>query len=66
MLSGTPLDNSASSCGAIAVSATLRPGQTTVLSFALTWDFPQVTFNNNGTIWMRRYTEFYGAHDGAR
>ena len=31
------------------------------MSFALTWDFPQVTMNNNQTIWMRRYTEFYGA-----
>ena len=60
VLPGAPLDSSASA-GAIAVSATLRPGQTTVLSFALTWDFPQVTFNDNGTVWMRRYTEFYGA-----
>ena len=60
VLGAKPLDDS-ESAGAIAVSATLRPGQTTVMSFALTWDFPQVTMNNNQTIWMRRYTEFYGA-----
>ena len=60
MLGGTPLDDS-QSAGAIAVSVTLRPGQTTVIPFALTWDFPQVTMNNNRTVWMRRYTEFYGA-----
>src|SRR5260370_4246865 len=55
-----PLDSS-QSAGAMAVSATLRPGQTTVIPFVLTWDFPQVTFNEHRTIWMRRYTEFYGA-----
>jgi uncharacterized protein (DUF608 family) len=60
VLGGMPLDNS-QSAGAIAVSATLHPGQTTVIPFALTWDFPQVTFNNNQTVWMRRYTGFYGA-----
>jgi uncharacterized protein (DUF608 family) len=60
VLGGTQLDDS-QSAGAVAVSATLRPGQATVISFALAWDFPQVTMNNNGTIWMRRYTEFYGA-----
>jgi uncharacterized protein (DUF608 family) len=59
-LGGTPLDNS-HSAGAIAVSVTLHPGQTTVIPFALAWDFPQVTMNNNQTTWMRRYTEFYGA-----
>ena len=56
------LDSSASA-GAIAVSAKLRPGEVTTIPFALTWDFPQVGFDNNQTIWMRRYTDFYGARE---
>ena len=60
VLAGAPLDNS-QSAGAIAVSVTLHPGQSTVIPFVLSWDFPQVTMNKNQTVWMRRYTEFYGA-----
>ncbi|KHL05550.1 GH116 family glycosyl hydrolase, partial [Sinomonas humi] len=54
------------SAGAIAVSADLAPGQTTVIPFALTWDFPQVAYDNNQTTWMRRYTDFYGARENAQ
>jgi uncharacterized protein (DUF608 family) len=60
-----PLDTS-NSAGAIDVSATLKPGQTTTVSFALSWDFPQVGYSNNQTIWMRRYTDFYGAKETAQ
>ncbi|MBB1511090.1 hypothetical protein H5399_00490 [Tessaracoccus sp. MC1627] len=54
------LDDSASA-GAISVSATLKPGEVATIPFVLTWDFPQVAFNDNETVWMRRYTNFYGA-----
>jgi non-lysosomal glucosylceramidase len=64
-LDDAPLDRSASA-GAIAVSAKLRPGEVTTIPFALSWDFPQVTFANNNTTWMRRYTDFYGARETAR
>lgn len=70
VLDNEPLDES-QSAGAIAVSVTLAPGEATVIPFALTWDFPQVTTAKtsrvdgvtvtNTSIWMRRYTEFYGA-----
>lgn len=59
------LDDSASA-GAIAVSATVEPGETTTIPFVLTWDFPQVGFQDNSTVWMRRYTEFYGAQTDAQ
>jgi uncharacterized protein (DUF608 family) len=59
-----PLDSS-SSAGAVAVSAVLQPGQVTTIPFALTWDFPQVGFDKNQTVWMRRYTNFYGAKETA-
>ena len=66
------LDSSATA-GAVAVKATLQPGETTTIPFVLTWDFPQVSFtvdyNNpdkaNVTTWMRRYTEYYGARTNA-
>ncbi|WP_055930212.1 GH116 family glycosyl-hydrolase [Agreia sp. Leaf283] len=54
------LDDSASA-GAVAVSATLEPGEVTTIPFVLTWDFPEVGFADNNTVWMRRYTNFYGA-----
>ncbi|HET9733443.1 MAG TPA: GH116 family glycosyl-hydrolase, partial [Acidimicrobiales bacterium] len=57
-----PLDHSASA-GAVAVSAHLSPGQATTIPFVLSWDFPQVGFDGNQTIWMRRYTDFYGARE---
>jgi non-lysosomal glucosylceramidase len=61
-LDDAPIDRSASA-GAIAVSAKLHPGEVTTVPFALSWDFPQVTFANNNTVWMRRYTDFYGARE---
>jgi uncharacterized protein (DUF608 family) len=64
-LSDQPLDNT-DSAGAIAVSANLAPGQTTTIPFALTWDFPQVGFDNNQTVWMRRYTDFFGAREDSQ
>ena len=59
-LGDEPIDAS-SSAGAIAVSAELAPGETRTIPFVLTWDFPQVAFNDNGTVWMRHYTNYYGA-----
>ena len=64
-LGNTALDAS-NSAGAIAVSATLEPGESTVIPFALTWDFPEVGFANNDTVWMRRYTQYYGAQTTAQ
>lgn len=64
-LSDSALDSSASA-GAIAVSAKLKPRQSTVIPFALTWDFPEVGFANNNTVWMRRYTQYYGAQTTAK
>jgi non-lysosomal glucosylceramidase len=61
-LTDAPVDSS-HSAGAISVSTTLRPGQVSVVPFALSWDFPQVTFADNNTVWMRRYTDFYGAKE---
>jgi uncharacterized protein (DUF608 family) len=63
-LGDTALDSSASA-GAIAVSAQLEPGEQVTIPFALTWDFPQVAFADDHTVWMRRYTEFYGAQTTA-
>ncbi|MCZ0997509.1 GH116 family glycosyl-hydrolase [Streptomyces mirabilis] len=59
-LGNARLDDSASA-GAIAVQARLEPGGSTVIPFVLTWDFPQITYADNKTVWMRRYTNFYGA-----
>jgi non-lysosomal glucosylceramidase len=63
-LPNEPLDNSGTA-GAITVSAKLQPGQVATIPFALAWDFPQVGFDNNQTVWMRRYTNFYGAKETA-
>ena len=63
-LPDTAIDRS-DSAGAISVSAKLQPGQTTIVPFALAWDFPQVGYDNNQTVWMRRYTDFYGAQETA-
>ncbi|WP_380161960.1 GH116 family glycosyl-hydrolase [Kineococcus sp. R86509] len=51
------------SAGALSVSVTLRPGASSTISFVLAWDFPQVAFADNSTVWMRRYTNFYGARE---
>lgn len=49
------------SSSAGAVSVRLAPGEATIIPFVLAWDFPQVAYANNNTVWMRRYTEFYGS-----
>lgn len=59
-LGNARLDDSASA-GAIAVQARLEPGGSTLIPFVLTWDFPQIAYADNKTVWMRRYTNFYGA-----
>ncbi|GAA2974475.1 uncharacterized protein (DUF608 family) [Microbacterium terrae] len=64
-LGNNALDDSASA-GAIAVSAHLAPGATTTIPLVMTWDFPQVAFQDNSTVWMRRYTEYYGARTNAQ
>ncbi len=54
--------DSSGTAGAVAVSFQLQPHETQVASFALTWDFPVVQFRNPdyGTLWWKRYTEWYG------
>lgn len=60
------LDDS-SSAGAVAVSATLAPGKSQTFHYVLAWDFPQDVYTAGTgdtattTVWMRRYTEFFGA-----
>jgi non-lysosomal glucosylceramidase len=51
--SGEPL------AGAIAVSVTLKPGETRVIPIVLAWDLPIVQFGQ-GTKWFKRYTAFFG------
>ncbi len=51
--------DSSSTASAIAVKVTLAPGNTTVVPFVLSWDFPIVRFGA-GTEWYRRYTEYFG------
>jgi non-lysosomal glucosylceramidase len=65
VLSNRSLDAS-SSAGAVALSASLAPGQVTTLRFALAWDFPRVLFGSPGgrhTVWMKRYTSYYGGRE---
>jgi non-lysosomal glucosylceramidase len=47
--------------GAVCVEMTLAPGERQVALFALAWDFPLVQFKNpvDGTVWRKRYTEWY-------
>jgi uncharacterized protein (DUF608 family) len=59
-----PLDSS-NSAGAINVTVKLKPGRVTTIPFVLAWDFPMVGFDNNQTLWMRHYTNFYGAKETA-
>ncbi|MEN2739631.1 GH116 family glycosyl-hydrolase [Microbacterium sp. X-17] len=61
-LADTPIDGS-HSAGAISVSVKLKPGEVSTVPFALSWDFPQVSFADNNSVWMRRYTDFYGAKE---
>lgn len=44
--------------GALCVSIQLKPGQETVVPFALSWYFPLTTFGS-GSIWKKRYTEYF-------
>lgn len=50
-----------STAGALSVSARLAPGEVRTIPFTLAWDFPQVGFAENRTVWMRRYTNYYGS-----
>ena len=60
VLGGTPLDDSRVGRGDRRLGyPPSRPDDGHTVRFDL--GFPQVTMNNNGTVWMRRYTEFYGA-----
>ncbi len=55
-----------STAGAIAVAVTLKPHASTVVPFMLSWDFPQVSYGTTAqTVWMRRYTDFFGARETA-
>jgi uncharacterized protein (DUF608 family) len=62
-----PLDHS-HSAGAIAVSVTLRPHQSTVIPFILSWDFPQFSEGSGSaeSVWMRRYTDYFGARENSQ
>ena len=44
---------------AIAITFTLKPGETRVVPMVLAWDFPVVEFGE-GRKWYRHYTNFYG------
>lgn len=64
------LDQSASAA-AVAVSLTLKPGESTIIPFALAWDFPRTTtyqqsWGSEDQYWMRRYTSFLGARETER
>ena len=45
--------------GAIAITFTLKPGETRVVPMVLAWDFPIAQFGE-GRKWYRRDTDFYG------
>lgn len=55
----TPAQPSEQLAGALAVSVTLKPGETKTIPFALAWDLPITQFGA-GTKWYKRYTQFYG------
>ena len=61
-LLNTALDQSYSAA-AISVTVELKPGQQVTIPFVLSWDFPQVPFVDNELVYMRRYTNFYGARE---
>ena len=53
--------------GAVCVSFSLAPGEQRAATFALAWDFPLVQFRDpvDGTIWRKRYTQWYpGSYQG--
>jgi non-lysosomal glucosylceramidase len=45
--------------GAIAISFTLKPGESRIVPMVVSWDLPVVEFGF-GRKWYRRYTDFYG------
>jgi non-lysosomal glucosylceramidase len=51
-------ENSATPSGALCVSVKLKPGEETVIPFALAWYFPLTGFGE-GTVWKKRYTEYF-------
>jgi non-lysosomal glucosylceramidase len=57
---------------AISVKVTLQPGETTTIPFILAWDFPHDVYTSGTgatattSVWMRRYTEFFGAKQDAQ
>jgi len=53
--------------GAVCVTFSLAPGEKQAATFTLVWDFPMVQFRNpvDGTIWRKRYTQWYpGGYQG--
>jgi non-lysosomal glucosylceramidase len=44
---------------AISVKITLKPGESVIVPFAISWDFPIYEFES-GTQWFKRYTEYWG------
>jgi non-lysosomal glucosylceramidase len=50
--------SSATPSGALCVSIRLKPGEETVVPFALSWYFPLTGFGD-GAIWKKRYTEYF-------
>jgi non-lysosomal glucosylceramidase len=57
------LINPYDSASAIAVKATLAPGEYIIIPLALSWDFPVVEFKTNSgshsTQWWKRYCEYF-------
>jgi uncharacterized protein (DUF608 family) len=45
--------------GALCVSVRLKPGEETVVPFALSWYFPLTGFEKSVNIWKKRYTEYF-------
>lgn len=70
-LPNSSLDAS-NSAGAVAVKVSLRPGETRTIHYILAWDFPQDVYTAGSgaaattTVWMRRYTSYFGAREDAQ
>lgn len=56
---GPARDDGATLAAAIAVTATLGPGERRSIRFAIAWDFPMVEFGA-GRRWWKRYTRSWG------
>ncbi|MFH0772241.1 MAG: non-lysosomal glucosylceramidase [Candidatus Omnitrophota bacterium] len=51
------------SAAALAVKVQLNPGESKIVPFVISWDFPVVKFGDpsaSGTEWWRKYTEYFG------